>query len=460
MTDIHTRSAPVNGTSEKFRLHAKVHSDRRLTVADVCVAYFLIDRFNSNKGHAWPSQATLAALTGLSVRTVKRAVARLAAFGIITIKTRGRPGRSSQYVPNFGYGDSTDINPDPDGDSADTNMVTELCPQHGDRALSPNPLPSRSDNEGMVRGPAERGLAPDGARRASGADAHASDGAAPDDGDAAALEFEAFWDAYPRKEGRAAAKKAFAAVRRRGVPLDILVSKARQYAAAKAHLADPKYIKRPANWLIEECWLEDPQPPGLKAPKPERAPRASKDGAAKPVEPVEPVEPDDDEDEYETPEQAIPIGSCVWNMSNGRKGEVLSVRDIDDGPYMVEVQWESGSISSTPADHLAFEDPLTPEERAAAAAAEAARVRRRELQDRFPVGTFVRHATSGAHGRVTALTPSNEVEVDWWPDGPAMTQDQLCVGTPVWHKGGLAAKWSAYSAITSLSTLTGWRVLT
>jgi helix-turn-helix protein len=110
MTDIIDPSAPGNGattpTQQKFRLLDKVHNDLRLSRADVCVAYFIINLFNPAKGYAWPSQETLVALTGLSLRTVKRAVTRLVAFSIITIKTRGRPGRSNEYVPVFDKGDS------------------------------------------------------------------------------------------------------------------------------------------------------------------------------------------------------------------------------------------------------------------------------------------------------------------------------------------------------------------
>jgi hypothetical protein len=37
---------------------------------------------------------------------------------------------------------------------------------------------------------------------------------------------------------------------------------------------DPKWLKMPANWLKEECWLEDPQPPRSREPKPARAAKA------------------------------------------------------------------------------------------------------------------------------------------------------------------------------------------
>jgi len=130
MTDITTSPAAVNGngtaSQQKFRLLDAVHNDRRLSRADVCVAYFIINLFNPDKGYAWPSQETLAELTGLNLRTVKRAVGRLVRFGIVTITFRGRPGRSNEYVPVFVKGVRADTPLRTKGDSADTLMECAL----------------------------------------------------------------------------------------------------------------------------------------------------------------------------------------------------------------------------------------------------------------------------------------------------------------------------------------------
>src|SRR5262249_29521746 len=58
-----------------------------------------------------------------------------------------------------------------------------------------------------------------------------------------------------------------------GINAETLISKARQYAKAKADVA-PKWLKMPANWLKEECWLEDPQPRPPREPRPARAAKA------------------------------------------------------------------------------------------------------------------------------------------------------------------------------------------
>jgi hypothetical protein len=244
-----------------------------------------------------------------------------------------------------------------------------------------------------------------------GADAGRSppDGGRARAGEAASDVFEAWWAEYPRKEGRAAARKVFDAVLSRGdVSVAVLVSKARQYATAKAHIADSKYIKQPANWLKEECWLEDPQPPRAKS---ERTAKAK--GKAEPV-----VEPDDDDDveDFLTPEEfadeaGFPIGTCVWHRPTGYKGEVLGVEENHD----VLVRWEKAGDVRHCADDLVFEPPFTPEQMAemeaerakSVAEAEAGRKAkrdeaekkrlaeverergRRKLFERFPIGARV-----------------------------------------------------------------------
>jgi hypothetical protein len=69
-----------------------------------------------------------------------------------------------------------------------------------------------------------------------------------------------------------------AAVRGGDVTPAQLLAGALQYAIAKRHL-DPRYIKRPANWVKEKCWLENPQPSRAQLRSAE-AQRVSKPGKA------------------------------------------------------------------------------------------------------------------------------------------------------------------------------------
>jgi hypothetical protein len=79
-------------------------------------------------------------------------------------------------------------------------------------------------------------------------------------------DFELFWDAYPKKEGRLQAMAQFRSAVAGGVSPSLLIAKAKQYAIAKARISDPLYLKMPSNWLRDELWLEDPQPPKPRKP--------------------------------------------------------------------------------------------------------------------------------------------------------------------------------------------------
>lgn len=70
--------------------------------------------------------------------------------------------------------------------------------------------------------------------------------------------FAEFWKAYPRREGKAKAREAFANAVTNGAKPEILVSAAARYASyntrAKTEL---KYIAHPTTWLNQERWEDD-----------------------------------------------------------------------------------------------------------------------------------------------------------------------------------------------------------
>lgn len=75
-------------------------------------------------------------------------------------------------------------------------------------------------------------------------------------------EFLEFYQAYPRKEARRAALKAFQAAKKRGATQSEIMNGCRAYAAfVKA--SERRFIKLPATWLNGDCWADE-----LVAPKP------------------------------------------------------------------------------------------------------------------------------------------------------------------------------------------------
>jgi len=81
--------------------------------------------------------------------------------------------------------------------------------------------------------------------------------------------FDEFWASYPRKVGKALARKAFAKVDGPSalVGLD-------EWLAAGAFNDDPKYILHASTWLNQKCYNDEPTPYVSKFTKPQ----ISKDG--------------------------------------------------------------------------------------------------------------------------------------------------------------------------------------
>lgn len=71
--------------------------------------------------------------------------------------------------------------------------------------------------------------------------------------------FKRFWEAYPRKVGKAAARKAFVkASRLPDAPtIDDLLEAVARY---KASISDMKYCAHPTTWLTQERWHDDLPP--------------------------------------------------------------------------------------------------------------------------------------------------------------------------------------------------------
>lgn len=72
-------------------------------------------------------------------------------------------------------------------------------------------------------------------------------------------DFDDWWETYPRKVGKDAARKAYAAALRRNVTPAVLC----QALAMQRWPADPQFIPHPATWLNGGRWQDDP---GAAAP--------------------------------------------------------------------------------------------------------------------------------------------------------------------------------------------------
>lgn len=74
------------------------------------------------------------------------------------------------------------------------------------------------------------------------------------------LFFDAFWQAYPRRAEKAAARKAWPrALSEAGGNPQTIIDGAQRYRDDPNR--EPQFTKYPATWLNKGCWDDDPLPP-------------------------------------------------------------------------------------------------------------------------------------------------------------------------------------------------------
>jgi hypothetical protein len=273
---------------EKVQWLEQIAGHKQLHGAELKICIVLaLTYFNSKRGRAWPSRLTLAKATGLNLRTVAKVIDKLDTLGIV-IKQGGHTGKANYYIPSFVPDDITttsNINElealttsAPQGTTPVPYRALPLCPT-GHPNPSTNP---RSNQRSGVSsgGAATAGALPDG--RAAASDAKGTDGASSSNpaghnetaraAAVAAETFPRFWQAYPKKEHRKSAMIAYAETIARGVTPGLLLDAAKRYAAAVVY-RKPERIRYANNWLREEAYLDEPEPPKPAAEKKPASPK-------------------------------------------------------------------------------------------------------------------------------------------------------------------------------------------
>jgi hypothetical protein len=254
--------ATTEHMGELFKLMIRAGCSRRA----LGVGYFIIWKYwamSAKKGFdfCWPTYKQLNEDTGFNPKTISRATDELHALEIIH-KTPGLgKTNSSEYRPNFTLvqnqkGTELSTYAEPKVDTRVDQLVDTRVAIKVDTRVVTNKLtpPNVSEGEEVSSSAAQGPPGPGGPGPCLRGEA-----------------FEAFWIAYPRKEGRAKAKRLFDELVKSGeVSGETLVAKAQQYATAKAEV-EQSYLKMPGNWLEGKCWLEDPKPKAKAEPKPAKA---------------------------------------------------------------------------------------------------------------------------------------------------------------------------------------------
>ncbi len=87
-------------------------------------------------------------------------------------------------------------------------------------------------------------------------------------------DFELFWEAYPKKKGKGAARKAFENAIKKGVTVDVLIDAVNRQRCGTQWIKDNgQYIPHPATWLNQERWEDEPDLTPADNPQYQQRPR-------------------------------------------------------------------------------------------------------------------------------------------------------------------------------------------
>lgn len=208
-----------------------------LPIVEKMVLLVIADHASDDGTEAWPSQATIAQKASISIRTVQRSVNVLVAKGYLWVQKGAggsancrddrRPHKYTIVLKRL-RGDNVSGRDERGDFESDTGAT--MTTSTG-RLSRPMKHPNEPSNE-------------------------TSD------------DFEIFWKLYPRKEGKQAAKKAWAKAIKIATIQEIL-------AGVSQYLNDPNRVQaftaHAATWLNAGRWADAPLPERIKTPDEKRA---------------------------------------------------------------------------------------------------------------------------------------------------------------------------------------------
>lgn len=211
--------------------------------------YAVLVRHTDRNAEAWPRLSTLATLLHTSRDSIKRWLGELTRRGWVTCTARTRSNGSqttNRYTVHAVRRGGAGLPPHPSAG---------LHPLPGANLHRPDPESVDPEPEGTTDPPTPHGQQALAVAPAS-PPAVAAPARPPRGG--MDLTWQAFWDAYPRKAGKIAARKAWDQALRRGVDPAVIVAGARRYRADPNR--EDQYTAHPASWLNAGRWEDDPEP--------------------------------------------------------------------------------------------------------------------------------------------------------------------------------------------------------
>jgi hypothetical protein len=207
--------------------------DERFTL-NMVATYLALQSFAGRDGVVFPGMPALAKRARLGVSTTRRTLRELEAVGVVITTPRVDENgavTSNHYVV---------LTRDPSTGAGDPPPVETAPPARSGRT----PRPERARKEPQVSNPIEVLISTDV------------------DIKERVDSFDDFWAVYPRRSGKAAAKKSWDAAMKRTLPAVVM-------AGAVAYRDDPNrvdmYTCLPATWLNQDRWEDDPLPSRVDA---------------------------------------------------------------------------------------------------------------------------------------------------------------------------------------------------
>lgn len=240
---------------KKWLLLELALNDKRLAKGDCAVNWQILDRYNPDKGVAYPSLKRLATDTGFTQRNTQRSITKLVNADYVHIIQHGNQSRTNRYRPNFSLldrvetatslpneGVETATSLCRDGEVLNVETATSLEPTYEPAYKTRGELSRKISNEIFDATPP---LPLTGASLASSK---------------SKSQYQDFWMIYPKRMNVSKAEIEITEALNDGALLDDILDGARRYANYVKHqgwCGDHKYISLPHNWIKGKRWLDD-----------------------------------------------------------------------------------------------------------------------------------------------------------------------------------------------------------
>lgn len=217
----------------RFKWIYRLMTDLNLHPNARILAVVIADHVNRESGFARPSQARLAELLDLTPKTIQNLLPSIVDRGYIEIT----PGVGRGVTHEYRIKDETDF---------------AICTPEKEKPVSPNEREKAKpvSKKGEIRR----------TEKAKPVSVKPVIEPVIEPVEYISRDFDRFWETYPKRVARGAARKAFAKARKSATAEQIIAG-AERYAR-QVQGKDPKFTKHPATWLNSECWEDEAPPPG------------------------------------------------------------------------------------------------------------------------------------------------------------------------------------------------------